>query len=193
MTVEGSCPRRQHPASSTLTLADFDYDLPPDRIAHHPARPRDAARLLHVRPGGLADRTIRELPNLLRRGDILVVNDTRVVPAHRPARRGEARVGLTLDRPNADGAWKALARNARRVRRGDTLAIEGADLAATVVDKAADGSLSLRFSRDGEALMEAFHQAGALALPPYIDRPQGPLRSDAEDYQTVFARQEGAV
>jgi S-adenosylmethionine:tRNA ribosyltransferase-isomerase len=181
------------PDAAALTLADFDYDLPQERIAHHPTRPRDAARLLHVRADGLADRTVRDLPSLLRAGDVLVVNDTRVFPAQLTARRGDARIGLTLDRPRADGAWKALARNGRRLRAGDALAVDGAALTATVVEKAPDGSVFLAFDQQGEALMTAFHQAGALALPPYIDRPLGPLPSDAEDYQTMFARQEGAV
>src|SRR4051794_5359159 len=100
-------------ARAALTLNDFDYELPPDRIAHHPARPRDTARLLHVRTDGLFDRTIRDLPAILRASDILVVNDTRVFPAQLTASRGNARIGLTLDRSRPDGAWKALARNAR--------------------------------------------------------------------------------
>ncbi|MDR3534342.1 MAG: tRNA preQ1(34) S-adenosylmethionine ribosyltransferase-isomerase QueA [Rhodopila sp.] len=177
-----------------MTLADFDYDLPPARIAHEPARPRDSARMLHVRDDGLADLTIRDLPSLLRPGDILVANDTRVFPAQLQARRGEARIGITLDRPRADGAWKALARNGRRLRAGDTLAIEGSSaLTAQVVDKAEDGSIGLAFNLDGEALMQAFEQAGALALPPYIHRPDGPLPTDSTDYQTVFAARRGAV
>ncbi len=177
-----------------LTLADFDYDLPPDRIAQKPARPRDAARMLHIRPSGLADRLVRDLPGLLRPGDVLVANDTRVFPAQLQALRGAARIGVTLDRPRADGTWKALARNGRRLRIGDTLAIEGeAALTARVVDKHPDGSIGLAFSLDGEDLMAAFRRAGALALPPYIHRPGGPLPSDATDYQTTFARREGAV
>jgi S-adenosylmethionine:tRNA ribosyltransferase-isomerase len=178
----------------TLTLADFDYHLPPERIAHTPARPRDSARMLHVRADGLADLTIRDLPSLLRPGDTLVANDTRVFPAQLQALRGEARIGITLDRPRPDGAWKALARNGRRLRIGDMLAIEGADtLTAKVVDKAEDGSLGLAFSLDGDALMQAFDHAGALALPPYIHRPDGPTAEDAADYQTVFAQRQGAV
>lgn len=188
--MAGGLPR----SAEALTLADFDYALPPDRIAHEPARPRDSARLLHIRPDGLADLTIRDLTTLLRPGDILVANDTRVFPAQLRARRGDAGIGITLDRPGPDGAWNALARNARRVRVGDTLTIEGSDaLTARVSDKGADGSLALVFNLDGDALMAAFEQAGALALPPYIDRPHGPLPRDAEDYQTVFARQQGAV
>jgi S-adenosylmethionine:tRNA ribosyltransferase-isomerase len=177
-----------------LTLADFDYDLPPDRIAHEPARPRDSARMLHIANDRLTDLTIRDLPSLLRPGDVLVANDTRVFPAQLQAVRGQARIGLTLDRPRPDGSWKALARNSRRVQIGDTLAIERSDaLTARVVDKAPDGSIGLAFNLDGEALMHAFHQAGALALPPYIERPNGPRASDTTDYQTVFAEREGAV
>ncbi len=175
-------------------LADFDYDLPQDRIAHEPVRPRDAARMLHVRDNGLTDLTIRDLPSLLRPGDILVANDTRVFPAQLRAIRGDARIGITLDRPLADGSWTALARNGRRLRVGDTLAIEGAGaLVARVAEKHPDGSIGLIFSLDGEALMEAFGLAGALALPPYIHRPDGPTEADAADYQTVFARRRGAV
>ncbi len=181
-------------SGAELTLADFDYQLPPDRIAHQPARPRNSARLLHVRTDRLVDLRVRDLPSLLRPGDILVVNDTRVFPAQLLARRGAAVVGLTLDRPRGDGGWKALARNGRRLRVGDELVIEGSDrLTATVLDKDADGSIGLRFNLDGEALMAALREAGALALPPYIDRPDGPTAADAADYQTVFAAREGAV
>jgi S-adenosylmethionine:tRNA ribosyltransferase-isomerase len=180
--------------TDALTLADFDYELPPERIAHEPARPRDAARLLHIHDDGLTDLAVRDLPSLLRPGDILVANDTRVFPAQLQATRGGARVGITLDRPRADGAWKALARNARRVHPGDVLTIEGGGgLTAQVVDKAADGSIGLAFSLEGDALMAAFEQAGALALPPYIHRPDGPTPNDASDYQTIFAQRQGAV
>jgi S-adenosylmethionine:tRNA ribosyltransferase-isomerase len=181
-------------APSALTLADFDYNLPPERIAHAPARPRDAARMLHVGNLGLDDLTIRDLPSLLRRGDILVANDTRVFPAQLRAIRGGARIGITLDRPLIDGSWKALARNGRRLRVGDMLSIEGAgSLTAQVMDKSSDGNISLVFNLDGDALMQAFERAGALALPPYINRPNGPTPDDAEDYQTVFADRRGAV
>jgi S-adenosylmethionine:tRNA ribosyltransferase-isomerase len=180
--------------AETLILADFDYHLPPECIAHEPARPRDASRMLHVRADGLSDLTIRDLPSLLRPGDILVANDTRVFPAQLQAVRGGARIGITLDRPRADGAWKALARNGRRLREGDVLTIEAAGgMTAQVADKAEDGSIGLVFSLEGDALMAAFEQAGALALPPYIHRPDGPTAADATDYQTVFAQRHGAV
>ena len=175
-------------------LSDFDFDLPADRIAQHPARPRDSARLLHVTVDRCHDRIVRDLPGLLRPGDILVANDTRVIPAQLSARRGAARIGITLDQPRPDGAWHALARNARRLRVGDHLAFDGStDLTAIVEARDPDGGIALRFNLVGSAFGDALRQAGALALPPYIPRPAGPLPQDADDYQTIFARHEGAV
>ena len=170
-----------------LLSSDYDFRLPDERIAQHPARPRDSAKLLFV-GATLRDHVVRDLPTLLRRGDILVANDTRVIPAQLVARRGEARIGITLDRPRPDGAWLALARNARRLRVGDELAFEG-ELAAEVVAILEGGEVALRFNREGEALWGV----GALALPPYIARLDGPTVSDASDYQTVFAEHKGAV
>ena len=176
-----------------MRLSEFDFALPPERIAHHPARPRDAARLLVV-GDALHDRLVRDLPRLLRPGDVLVANDTRVIPAQLRARRGEARIGLTLDRPHPDGTWHALARNARRLRPGDRLTIDGADdLAAELVARDDAGGVTLRFNLADAALMAALQRAGALALPPYIDRPAGPTAADAADYQTAFAAHDGAV
>ena len=125
-------------------------------------------------------------------GDLLVANDTRVIPAQLAAHRGAARIGLTLDRPLADGTWHALARNARRVAPGDVLSLDGTEMRAVVATRE-EGSVTLRFDREGEAFAGALREAGALALPPYIARPSGPTASDAADYQTVFARAEGAV
>jgi len=182
------------PATELSSAADFDFALPAERIAHAPARPRDAARLLHVAANGLHDRIVRDLPSLLRPGDLLIANDTRVIPAQLSARRGNARIGLTLDRPLADGTWHALARNARRLRVGDTVTVDGSEvLSADVVSRDEDGGVALRFKLDGEAFAAALNAAGALALPPYISRPEGPTAADASDYQTIFARNEGAV
>lgn len=176
-----------------MRLADFDFDLPQHRIAQHPARPRDAARLLHVSRDRLADRVVRDLPALLRAGDVLVVNDTRVIPAQLTARRGAARIGITLDQPRADGAWHALARNARRLHAGDELSFEGGELRATVLERHDDGGVTLAFNQRDAAFAEALRRAGGLALPPYIARPAGPLPEDRDDYQTIFAEREGAV
>ena len=180
-------------AAAPLLTADFDFDLPPERIAQHPAVPREAARLLYV-GAALADRHVGDLPELLRAGDLLVANDTRVIPAQLQARRGEARIGITLDRRLADGSWHALARNARRLHVGDTLAIDGGDgFSAAVVACEEGGGVRLRFDREGAAFDTALAQAGALALPPYIARPDGPTAQDRADYQTVFAAHDGAV
>jgi S-adenosylmethionine:tRNA ribosyltransferase-isomerase len=180
------------PAAGGSDAAQFDFDLPTERIAQHPARPRDAARLLHVANDGLHDRVVRDLPELLRAGDLLVVNDTRVIPAQLEGRRGAARIGITLDRPLPDGTWHALARNARRLRPGDAIAF-GDALRALVRSRNPDGGVVLEFDRQGSAFAAALHAAGALALPPYIARPAGPTEADAQDYQTLFATHEGAV
>ena len=168
-----------------MNLSEFDFPLPPGSIAQAPVRPRDAARLLHV-TRALEDRVVADLPALLQPGDLLVVNDTRVIPAQLEGRRGEARIGLTLDQPQADGSWHALARNARRLHVGDVIRFErDAALEAEVLARDGD-SVSVRFNGP-------FEQAGALALPPYIDRPGGPTEADQVDYQTVFAADPGAV
>jgi S-adenosylmethionine:tRNA ribosyltransferase-isomerase len=185
-----------------VNLADFDFELAPDRIAQSPVRPRDAARLLCVRPdhasAELEDRLVRELPALLRPGDILVANNTRVIPAQLTAARGEARIGITLDQPRPDGTWHALARNARRLHEGDILRFDGRfdgadELTAIVTARDSDGGVILRFNQADEAFAKALRQAGALALPPYIHRPHGPEPSDNADYQTIFAANDGAV
>ena len=174
-----------------MSLAEFDFALPPERIAQHLARPRDSARLLLI-GRAIADHLVYDLPVLLRPGDVLVGNDTKVIPAQLTGRRGDARIGITLDRPAEDGTWIALARNARRLHDGDELAF-AAGLSASVAARAPDGSVRLRFNLEGAKFAAALHAAGALALPPYIDRPHGPSPEDTRDYQTMFARHEGAV
>ena len=196
-----------------MFAAEYDFPLPEDLIAQRPARPRDAARLLRPAACGRSfdDRCVRDLPDLLAPGDLLVVNDTRVIPAQLEAIRHRAgaaagggagaaadtgaRIGLTLDAPAPDGTWRALARNARRLRAGDALAFGAGDapLAATVVEVAEGGVVRVRFDRDGEALDAALARVGRLALPPYIRRETGPTTDDGRDYQTAFARRDGAV
>ncbi len=164
----------------TLSAADFDFALPPERIAQSPASPRDAARLLSV-TGKLADHTIAELPGLLRPGDLLVVNDTRVIPAQLTAHRGQARIGITLDRKLPDGTWHALARNARRAARPATRWTfdRGGRAARRWVERQREegGAVALRFNHAGS---EAFARAsatsaGALALAA-LHRPAAPGR-----------------
>lgn len=175
-------------------MADFDFDLPERLIAQAPARPRDAARLLVVRPEGLQDAGVRDLPGMLGPDDLMVVNDTRVIPARLHGRRGEARVEIFLNRSEEAGVWHALVRNARRLRPGDTVAIEGAEgVTARVLERQGDGGVMLDFGPDQAALAAALEQAGEVPLPPYIHRNHGPSDEDRQDYQTIFARRPGAV
>ena len=183
---------------------DFDFELPRKAIAQHPVRPRDAARLLIVEQG-LEDRGVAELPGLLRPGDVLVVNDTRVIPARLFGRRGEAKVEVTLTAPEATGPedrangvasggarWRALARPAKRLKPGDRIDF-GAGLAARVTDRGARGEVGLAFNQGGAAFAAALGRAGAMPLPPYIKRAVGGAPRDRDDYQTIFAARAGAV
>ena len=169
----------------------FDFELPQDRIALRPARPRDAARLLLVEDSAISDHRMMELPDLLRPGDVLVFNDTKVIPAQLEGRRGEASIGATLHKREGPRDWQAFLRNARRARVGDTIDF-GAGVAAVVTEKAEDGSALLRF--EGEEPVELLlERAGRMPLPPYIASKRAADEQDRADYQTMFARQEGAV
>ena len=166
----------------------FDFDLPRAAIATRPARPRDSARLLDL-TAGLVHRSVADLPALLEPGDMMVFNDTRVIPARLVGVRGEARVELTLHRQQSDGCWRAFAKPARRLRPGDRIFF-GGDFSAEVEWR--DGpEVSLVFDRGGAALAEVLQSHGAMPLPPYIRRAAD--ARDSDDYQTVFARREGAV
>ncbi|RIV80866.1 tRNA preQ1(34) S-adenosylmethionine ribosyltransferase-isomerase QueA [Aurantiacibacter xanthus] len=170
----------------------FDFDLPPERIALRPARPRDAARMLVVKGGEpLADAGVRDLPGLLAPGDVLVFNDTRVIPAQLEGRRGEARIGATLHKRLDLRRWQAFIRNAKRLREGDVIDF-GADVYATTEQRHADGSFTLAFA--GEEPVELLlERAGTMPLPPYIAQKRGTDEADRSDYQTMFAREDGAV
>lgn len=175
-----------------MKLSDFDFDLPDDLIAQSPARPRDAARLLVVRPDLLEDRGVADLPDLLRPGDLLVVNDTRVIPARLIGKRGDAKAEATLLKESAPGRWRAFARPGRRLRPGDRIDF-APDFACTLTRKLDGGEVELRFDRSGAALIEALHRHGQPPLPPYIKRAEGARPEDAADYQTPFAASDGAV
>lgn len=175
-----------------LRTADFNFDLPPDQIAQHPARPRDSARMLVV-GDGLHDAMVGDLPGLLEPGDLMVVNDTRVIPARLVAYRGDARIEVMLNRAEGGGVWHALLRNSRRLRAGDTLRIAGAAVTARVLEAPEGGTARLDFGPDEAALTAALEAVGEVPLPPYIDRMQGPASTDREDYQTAFAQRPGAV
>lgn len=174
-----------------MRVADFDFDLPAERIALRPARPRDSARLLLVEGASISDHQVLELPDLLRSGDVLVFNDTKVIPAQLEGRRGEASIGATLHKREGPREWRAFLRNAKRARVGDTIEF-GDGVAASVVEKSDDGSALLHFH--GEEPVELLlERAGRMPLPPYIASRREVDETDREDYQTMFAREEGAV
>jgi S-adenosylmethionine:tRNA ribosyltransferase-isomerase len=193
-----------------MRVADFDYHLPEDRIALRPADPRDAARLLQVGAKGepeLVDRHVRELPVLLRPGDALVFNDTRVLPARlEGVRRRAAGAGATIEamlhRRVGTDRWRAFARPAKRLAVGDRIVFGEAQssnvcflgaLEAEVEGKGEGGDVTLRFDLSGPALDEGIAALGHMPLPPYIASRRPDDAQDRVDYQTVFARREGAV
>ena len=169
----------------------FDFALPPERIALRPAAPRDTARMLVVTPDALADRIVRDLPSQLRRGDLLVFNDTRVIPAQLEGTRGDARIGATLHKREGPRRWRAFVRNARRLRDGNLIDF-GAGVTAAARDRADDGSWALEFAGD-EPVELLLERAGRMPLPPYIAGKRATDARDADDYQTMFANEPGAV
>lgn len=183
----------------------FDFELPEDRVALRPAEPRDAARLLVVRNGGqLQDRSVRDLPDLLTPGDLLVFNDTKVIPAQLKGirQRGEAvaQVDATLHMRVSPDRWLAFLRPAKRIAAGDRIRFgHGGNacflgaLDATVVEKGEAGEALLAFDMSGAMLDEALHAVGHMPLPPYIASKRPDDERDLVDYQTVYAREEGAV
>ena len=169
----------------------FDFDLPPERIALRPAAPRDAARLLVLDGDATRDLTVTELPGQLRAGDLLVFNDTRVIPAQLEGKRGDARIGATLHKREGPRRWRAFIRNARRLHEGDSIEF-GNGVSAIASDRADDGSLALTFAGD-EPVELLLERAGRMPLPPYIAARRPTDARDAEDYQTMFAAEKGAV
>ena len=185
----------------------FDFELPEDRIALRPAQPRDSARLLVVPPqGALLDWGVRDIPDVLRPGDVLVVNDTKVIPARLDGIRvrGEAvaRIEATLHKREGEDRWRAFIRPAKKVNVGErirfgepseSMACLLAALDAEVVEKGDNGEVLLAFSFTGPALDEAILRHGHMPLPPYIASKRGEDARDEQDYQTLFARDPGAV
>jgi S-adenosylmethionine:tRNA ribosyltransferase-isomerase len=190
-----------------VRVDDFDFHLPEDLIALRPAVPRDAARLLVVDPRAshpVSDAMILELPALLAPGDALVFNDTKVIPAElegvRVRERNSAHVSLTLIERLDDYRWQALARPAKRLKKGDRIVFgEGSNVcllggfAATVEGRGDEGEVTIAFELAGPALDEAIAALGAMPLPPYIASRRAADDRDRSDYQTLFARAEGAV
>lgn len=194
-----------------MKTADFDFDLPEDRIALRPAEPRDSARLLVVQPdGGLEDRVVRDLPDFLRPGDALVFNDTRVIPARlsgvrqRPGPGGEVltvAIEATLHHRDAPDLWSAFMKPGKRIKAGDRIrfgahgdaACQLGRLDATVEARGEDGLVVLRFDLSGPFLDEAIRDVGVMPLPPYIAARRPEDERDRTDYQTVFAEHDGSV
>jgi len=169
----------------------FDFELPPENIALRPANPRDSARLLSASGGKLSDYLVTDLPSLLRSGDVLVFNDTKVIPAQLEGTRGDAKIGATLHKRIGLRRWQAFVRNAKRLRVGET-ADFGHGVEARAEEKLADGSFILNFLGD-EPVETLLDRAGTMPLPPYIASKREIDERDADDYQTMFAVKDGAV
>ena len=182
-----------------MKLSEFDFDLPERLIATRPARPRSSARLLLARGGTIADRIVNELPQILRPGDRLILNDTKVIPArltgsrHRSGEAGEtaAQIEVTLLEPRADGTWSALIKPLRKIRDGEVIVFSD-DLSATITGRA-DGQGILQFNLTGDDFDAALAAVGAMPLPPYIAAKRPADAADKDDYQTYWARHAGAV
>jgi S-adenosylmethionine:tRNA ribosyltransferase-isomerase len=175
-----------------MRLSDFDFELPAELIASRPVVPRDASRLLRVLDDRLENRRFRDLPELLRAGDLLVFNDTKVIPARLIGHRGAATIEATLHQRQGPDRWRAFVRPARRLKPGDRVDF-AADFSAEVTAKGVGGEIELRFSCSGAELTAALDRYGSMPLPPYIKRAHGADKRDRADYQTMFAKIEGAV
>ncbi len=178
-----------------MKLSDFDFDLPETLIATRPARPRSSSRLLVATPDDMTDAHSIDLPEFLRPGDRLVLNDTRVIPARLKGvrKRGDvqARIDVTLLEPQSDGSWTALLKPLKKVQDGEEIEFE-AGLSAVLLERK-DGAGRLQFNLSGDAFDTALAETGAMPLPPYIEGRRASDAQDKEDYQTVWAREAGAV
>lgn len=175
-----------------MKLSDFSFNLPSESIADVPASPRDTARLLELSPHGILDKTIKDLVTLLQPGDIVVFNNTKVIPARLIGKRENAKIEVTLHKQKANGVWKAFAKPAKRLQLGDRYAIAD-DFYADVIEKGEHGEVTLQFNVTGESFFSALSTYGYPPLPPYIARKEGPLEADKECYQTIYAEHKGAV
>jgi S-adenosylmethionine:tRNA ribosyltransferase-isomerase len=166
----------------------FDFELPQERIATHPVSPRDSARLLAVGHVAMQDREVRELPDLLRPGDLMVMNDTRVIPTRLKGRRGQANIEVMLHKHKGDGLWQAFARPGKRLKIGDIIIFDS-EFSGEVTHKYEDGGIDLLWNSNN--WREYVMRHGQMPLPPYIRRHEE--EADKADYQTIFARNDGAV
>ncbi len=178
--------------SRDLRTDDFDFDLPNELIAQQAIEPRDHARLLHILPTVFRDHHIYDLPDLLRPDDLLVMNDTKVIPARLYGKRGDVAVEILLHKQQPDHSWYAFARPGKRLRAGDRI-LFAPDFAAEVLEKKADGQILMRFLVPDNQLLDLLHKYGEPPLPPYIKRDVGAAKQDSDRYQTVYAAKAGAV
>ena len=187
-----------------MLVSNFDFDLPEERIALRPAEPRESARLLVIFGSDLQDRTVGDLPELIRPTDVLVFNDTKVIPAQlfglRERDGNFARVEATLHMRESADAWRAFLKPGKRVAAGDRIRFGHDDSAcmlgqldATVAEKGESGEVLLKFDLAGPVLDDAIRAVGHMPIPPYIAAKRADDASDLRDYQTIYAREEGAV
>lgn len=177
---------------TTHLLSDYDYELPPHMIAQQPARPRVSARLLDARSNALQNHHIADLPDILTAGDLLVVNNTKVIPAQLTGYKGASKIHFTLHQRINSSSWKAFARPAKKCKMDTEIRFDDA-FTATIVGTGQNGEVTLSFSETGTKLDRLIDHYGVMPLPPYIKRVEGTRTEDKTDYQTIFACHEGAV
>ncbi len=183
-----------------MDVEHFNFELPEARIALRPASPRDSSRLLQVKEGRFTDYIARDLANLLCPGDVLVLNETKVMRASltgvRPARShgggGDVNIDFNLHKQLSEDSWRAFARPAKRLKQGDAIRFSDA-LNALIIEKVKGGDTELKFNLSGHELEQAIENVGKMPLPPYISRQRVVDDQDNQDYQTVFAAQKGSV
>jgi len=171
---------------------DFDFELPDRLIAQSPATPRDSSRLLEIRPDALQDHRTRDLPSLLRRGDLLVLNNTKVIPTRLRGLRGTVRIEVTLHKQLSTDRWLAFARPGRRLKIGDEIRFDD-QFSAHVLEKHEGGEIVVQIATSLSSPLQAIRERGEMPLPPYIRRPDGETEDDPAAYQTIYAEAEGAV
>ena len=176
-----------------MKVTEFDFELPDSSIALHPASPRDSAKMLVVKGGQIVDMTVMDLPSLLTPKDILVFNDTKVLPAQLYGTRGAMQVECNLHKRETATTWRAFAKKTKRMRAGDEIVFGEGRLIATIVEKGEDGELLLAFAVKPGELEPILAEIGMMPLPPYIASKRPITDTDKADYQTIFAYKEGAV
>jgi S-adenosylmethionine:tRNA ribosyltransferase-isomerase len=173
-----------------MLVSDFDFYLPKDLIADKPFFPRDSSRLLAVLDS-FSEKNMYNFPDFLNKGDVLVFNDTKVIPARLFGQRGDAKLEITLHQNEADGVWKAFTKPAKKLQIGDVFIV--ADYFTAIVIDKNEGEVTLEFSSKGDGFFEKLSKYGSMPLPPYISRKNGAEKSDISDYQTIYAKNKGAV